>query len=748
MTAKDSPRRLDYPLASLGLSVRASRALEAAGLATVADFVDTPRDRVMAVRGCGPHTYQEIERLVLGFLSRCLLEDDPKRDLQRPAAALVEDEAARERLRENGIDTVSDMLHLGPSAGPRKLGKPLWQQLQAHVVQTRQTRQHRHPLWPDSLLELPLAALALPGTTRQDFEELGCTTVGHAVSLPPAALLGEGFVRQGAVQDFRRCLDQLVRAAWPSPDQANLHQAADWPTLRGQMVAPLEPADQDWFTARVGFPGAAPATGASAARDGSDRQAEARDAAVRQAFLDRAPSLHLGIRREVMAELEAFEGLLQSDRLAAGSMLHALAKGSSDPGLPLRIAAFLWPEEFCYHDGVLCTLSARDQGRILQRLRVLCAPRHLPRRLADLPQELAGVTESLPHGVLLHLLTTQLHLRIHIDHAKGELVMPAQTAPSARLAELLEEEGRPTQLVDLMFHYRERYRAARKLRLQSVLRNDQTFLEIGPDLWSLRRWHEDELARTTPLVENAVTRLLEVGGRHAVRELLPDSPARTHHLVLDAMRRHPSVRYLGRGDVCPASHRRSSALAQLLTDFRRAMGEVPMSRFVANQPAERRRLVRRLLEENRLFVFPSEDRIDVLTNYPFNEERLGRLLNLVDQFLTTHSGYAPLQAVLDEVNRCDLGGSWLHPILLGELLRRHGHFEILPGEFIARRSLGLGGWLMRRARAALREVGLMISIAELLVERPELAEFKDCLEDLLQRDPLVESPDGTRFQIS
>ena len=193
---------------------------------------------------------------------------------------------------------------------------------------------------------------------------------------------------------------------------------------------------------------------------------------------------------------------------------------------------------------------------------------------------------------------------------------------------------------------------------------------------------------------------------------------------------------------------RSRALEQLLSDFRRAMGEVPLGRFVANHPPQTRRLVERLLRWNRLFVFPAPDRIDVLTNYPFNAERLRRLNRLVGRFLDRHNGYADLTSVLAAVQETDLGGSWLQPILLGEVLRRHGPFEILPGGMIARRKLGLGGWLMRRARLALRDANVPISVEEILAERPELAEFAPCLRELLAEDPLVQSPDGSRFQIA
>jgi hypothetical protein len=71
----------------------------------------------------------------------------------------------------------------------------------------------------------------------------------------------------------------------------------------------------------------------------------------------------------------------------------------------------------------------------------------------------------------------------------------------------------------------------------------------------------------------------------------------------------------------------------------------------------------------------------------------------------------------------------------------------MPGGFVARKSMGLVGWLMRRARTALREANIPLSVGEMLAQRPELAEFADCLAELLDKDPLVATKDGQRYQI-
>jgi hypothetical protein len=217
--------------------------------------------------------------------------------------------------------------------------------------------------------------------------------------------------------------------------------------------------------------------------------------------------------------------------------------------------------------------------------------------------------------------------------------------------------------------------------------------------------------------------------------------------VLDRLSRDPRVRPLGRGELCPATHKRSQVLEQLLVDFRRAAGDVVLGLFLQNQPEPRRRLVQRLLRENRLFVAPAGDRIDLLSNYPFNEERLQRLLAVVNQHLERRSGYAQLTALKAAVDRTDLGGGWLLPELLGDLLRRHGSFEVLPGDLIVRAELGIGAFLRRAMHKALRDAGMPLSVDEILRARPDLIEFAGCLHELLGTDPLVQTPDGCRFTL-
>jgi hypothetical protein len=251
------------------------------------------------------------------------------------------------------------------------------------------------------------------------------------------------------------------------------------------------------------------------------------------------------------------------------------------------------------------------------------------------------------------------------------------------------------------------------------------------------------------LADMVAARVCELGGRQHVPHLLGGTgcTVRDAWLVIDCLRKDGRVRCLGRGDACPASRGRSSTVEGLLTDFKRAMGEVPLDLFLQNQPPERRRLVARLLAENRLFVAPSTDKVDLLTNYPFDQKRREQLLQVAEAALAARGGYAGLDVLLAAVQQSDLAGTFWTEHLLGELLRRHGDFDLLPGGFVARREMGMMGWLQQRARQALRKAGMPLSVAELLVEQPDLAEFAECLHEILGRDPMLQASQDQRWHL-
>ncbi|HLQ36326.1 MAG TPA: helix-hairpin-helix domain-containing protein, partial [Planctomycetota bacterium] len=691
-----SPAFLAQPLAGLLANRRARRVCQALGITTVAEFLQTPRQQFLAHKGCGQHTYATIEQSILEHLHAALQlpSGHADADAARALPPLVRDRRATRAFLSLGITTVGQFLAL-----PREqllavpgFGRATHRRVLERIRATRPVRAAVLQLLPAALLELQLERAALGAPLLARLRALGCTTFAQLLAMPEALFADGGELSPRAAAEIRACLDQLFRVALEHVDTLPVPMELDYATLKGRLLAPLPDADRELVCRLLGLGTAVQSPGEVATAMGLDHERVAAliDAA-RELMHERAPSILGRLRHEVASELQAFEGLVTGDHLAAGSLLHTLAKGGGDPQLPLRLSAFCFPNDFQLQEGCLTTLPPRQFERFQRRLRLLTAAGRLPVSIERLVQELRQITDPVPRGLLLHLLRHSGRLTVQIDATAGEMVLQSQHSVPGRLRDILHEEGHPLSLEDLVFHYRDRFRSVRQQRLRRHLRLDPMFVEIGPRLWSLRSWHQDELKIAASLAADVAARVLTLGGKQYVPALLQGEALgeRTVHLVLDCLRRDASVRYLGRGEVCPATHSRSQVLEQLLKDFRRAGSEVVLSMFLANQPAERRRLVTRLLHENRLFVQVAADRIDALTNYPFNDQRLQQLLEVVQDQLEQRGGYAAIGDVLTVLNGSDLGGSWLTELLLGDLLRRHGNFELLPAGVVAKRELML-----------------------------------------------------------
>lgn len=743
--------RLDHPVLALDLGPRGRQACAQLGVTTVAQFLAIPATDFVARSGCSQKTWTQIEQRVVDWLTTTAAGSDRATadDDQRPLDGLVRDPAAERAFLTLGITTVGQFLAtpketLLACAGFRER---TWQSIRDKIQATRKVRAAGSRLLPQVMLDLPLGRLALARPLIARLERLGAQNLGQALSLPETVFATGGELGADAAAAIRSCLEQLFRVALEQVDLQPESGVLDWPTLKGQLLAPLQEQERELLTQLVGL-GQPPRTVQDLAvtRHLDATTINALADRTRQRLHERTPSLMCRLRFEMARELDTFEGVVDGTRLAPGTLLHTIGRANADPTLPLRLLAFCFPREFWFQDNVLTTLSRRDYKRLVQTLRETARPHRLPLPIDQIVAEVATRVAGVPRGLLLHVLRASLRLTIQIDPRRGEVATQSQHAPAVRLRHLLLEQAAPMALEDLVFAWRERYRTVSARALERTLRADPTFVAIGPSRWSLRAWHQDELQTAATIAAELATRVLEAPGKHHVPAMLQGRELGEVMvwLVIDCLRRDPQVRYLGRGDVCPATHTRSSVLDQLLKDFRRAGGDVVMSRFLDNQSSGKRRLVERLLHENRMFVIPAEDRIDLLANYPFNGERLARLLDVVQGVLRSRHGYAPLGLCMAEVNRSDLGGLWMNEVILGELLHRHGRFELLPGGIVARRDLELGGWLMQKARAALRAARMPISVAEILAQRPELAEFSATIAQLLRTDPMVRS-DGAKF---
>lgn len=599
-------------------------------------------------------------------------------------------------------------------------------------------------LLPPDLLALPLQRLALPAPVLDGFAANGVLTVQDALATP--------FEDLGAFADGR---GEALAAALARALQAGLAQFAivadDWPTTRAQLLGPLGDDEREWFLDLVGFDHEPPATPALARSLGvTTATLDERADRIRATLATRAAALLTRLHQEAANDLRAHDGVLRIEHAAVGSLVHVLAQSAPCRELGLRLIAFLFPAECHYHRGVLFGLSPRRYRRLLRVLPGMVPPHRLPLPVETLLEELRAQDTAVPRGILLHVLRRELHIAIELDSRLGEVAAADPRTPAARLTELLQEAGQPQSLADLVFAHRERFRRGSDATIARHLRRQPEFVQLGPDLYALRAEHQKELQAVMPLVDKVARHLCSEGGRHHVADLLPpdERDERTVHYVLDRLAADPRVRLLGRGDACAATHRRSRVLETLLVAFRKAAGDVVLGKFLDNQPPTHRRLIERLLLQNRLFVQPADDRIDVLTNWPFNEERLARLIALVQDQLRSRVGYAHASALKAIVDRTDLGGEWLTVPLLSDVLRRNGPFQILPGGLIARAELDLVGRVRRTLRRALRCAGEALAVEDILKARPELSEFAPCLREMLDQDPSVQTADGVHFMIA
>lgn len=602
------------------------------------------------------------------------------------------------------------------------------------------------PSAPEFAAHIPIEQVCSLPRVLLACRELGVVTVADYLRRDQSEFLA---VRNFGPRSYAS-LDRAVQT-WLEHNGHGRHEESSSPTPRAgelmQLLEGLDTEQAELVRLRLGLSGTPLNVPHLAAHlSCTPLEARGRIAAVhRRIHEHRAPAINT-LHEEGRRWVDSHDGVGTPDQLACGTLLHSAA--AQDPGLPARLLCFCFPDEFfALADALTCT-SPRALAATRTALRRWSRQRRFPVAMTDLYRLVGEGKYSVPWGVVRHLLQ-HFGLTVSHDRIRGYLVATRPGAVVDRVEEILRESDAPMAVDDLVFHYRDRYHSCHKGRLLARLRADPRMLQLAPQLWTLRERHCADLEAMSDRAREVAQLIQRLGGRQNVKRLVADrSMSETElHLLLARLRLDPTLRNLGRGEFCPRDQRMSGVMQRICDDLRRAMGELPVWRFLENQEVSGRAVIECLLRENRLFVEPCEHRIDLLTNYPFNGERLQRLCELVDQHLTECGSYTTLTEILDCVQKTELGGNYLSEHLLGDLLRRHGPFEILPGGVVARADLGLGGWIQQKAREVLRHADLPLTPGEIVGEVPELGEFTACLQELLERDPLVESNDAMHYRV-
>lgn len=689
--------------------------------------------------GDATHAWIRASRLEAVVLAR------PVTDLGLPARVL-------QACRQAGIGSVAEALGTEEASfvALRGVGRRSWQQLVAAV------RRALLPLAADGGdggdAAREEAPTGLPARTRLALVRLGSPAAERLARWPREAVLALPdidetiYARLVGAESARG--DVAAPAAGADLDPSPSAGAAPVSELE-HVLACLDAGDRDLLAARVGLHGSKPQSLAALAGAPGARAEElaAKEATCRARILERCPAVVQAWRDAVAQELAVQGGIVRADRLGPGPLAR-LGRTARDTHLPLRLLAFLFPTDLHLVGDALATLDRVTCRRIVHALARLRArlPLALPRvkkalRRAGLP--------PVPAGLLHWLLHQDAQFEIVFHAQRGEVLRRRRGTVGDRIEHVLRGAGGALALSELLFRYRDRYRRARRSRLLDNLWAETRFVEIGHDVWDLRERHVDQ----AELIEAEAARvrdiLCTVGGRHHVAELVDGGPSsdRVLFLLRDCLRRDPALRNLGRGAFCPRAMRVSTQIEALQHALRSAMGELPLERFLANQDAASRALRTRLLRENHLFVEIAPDRIDSLDNYPFNSERLATLLRTVELHLEQHDGFDRVQGVLAAVDEAGLGGEFLTPHMLGDILRRHGRFDTLEPDLVALRSRGLRAWIQQRSREAIRRAAHGLTAFEIQAEVPELAQFAQCLEHVIAADPMVQSSDGMHYHV-
>lgn len=744
--------RLDCLIQYLEPTPRGLKACRQLAVETVRDFLHRTQEEFCALRNCGQRTYEDLCRRVRAFLSsRSARQAAPdSEDRQTPLLGLINNPRAERAFLELGLRTVGDFLDTPRERllAVRGFGERTWFEVSRRIREVIGNKENTDlKLLPDALLRFPIAGLGLRLGLTQALASLGLERLEQLLCFNPDALRSEASIGREGFEQIRAGLDLLVRVG--TEHTVNLAaETCDFESLISRLNSVLDAEQQDLFRRRTGLNGTTAGLPEVARHlDISETQVRILEENTRLALHERAAALISRLKDEADRELRAYDGIILGDRCAKGGLLDG-AREASDPGLPLRLLRFLFARHFYLYGDVLCCLPPQEFRRLRRTLRRATRRDRLPVPLLEVMGQAHAAVPDATQGLVLHLLESRQQLRVQLDPKRGEILHHGVMSGADRLANLLEDLGAATSTEDLLFHYRDLYQRGNLGRIQDELRGDPRFLEVDAGVWNLRRLHHAGLREARTETDAVVDQLGAHGGRLDLFKLHEEAglPRATTYLVLDCLRRDPRVRYLGRGIVC-LRRPTSTVMDEIAKAFKRAMGEIVESRFLQNQNPRRRRLVECLLRENRAYVRSNPDRVDMLTNYPFTPDRLQRLRGLIDEHLEMNQGYASATELLTQVNATDLGGQWLNEGFFLDLLRRNFAYEILPGGLVAKPELCLSGWIQQKARETLREAGCPMAPTEVIAEVPELAGFADSLEELLGRDPMVQSVDGLRFSL-
>lgn len=734
-------RILDQPIESAGLSARGRTACLALGVKTLGEFLALDRKAFLAVPGVGRKTYADLLQSVQKKVRGAGRAEEPAGGgPQTLLADLVENRRALKAFQELGLKTVEEFLRTPREEflKLRNCGERTWYEVSERVQAALGGAPPIPAACPAVLLDLRLESLPLSRKVREHLGALSLATVRDLFRLPRGALLGRQGFGEASWRELVGALDQAVRQGLQRLAAAS-DSLAGLPDLLRALVTPLtDPRVRFVLEARAGVGGRPLTLKALAARLGLSRERVRQLAAEARAQVQRnARPCLLRLWEETDDALAREKGLLTVAALARLPLAQGPG-GSRRRGRTLRgVLLFFFPERLrLLTTGALTSADPgavrrlqRTMSGLLARTREPLAPGALGPCL-----EKAGLDPGAHAGLALHLARFRFGMELEAADGGGEprLIRPAGIVE--RLRALLEEQPRPLALDDLLLLYRSRHGLAGRKRLRAALTSGNGFWRVGPRLYDLAERVQVSADEASRWRDDAAARLA------AARRPLPAErlgSGMDPFLLAGVLSGTPGIRPLGRllFTEAGAGTERPSWVEALVHGHLEARGE-PMDaeELAAIQGPAGATLLEFARESRSLARFP-DGRIGLVEWHPFGPAARTELVEASVLWLERNNGYGRLARL-----QRGLGGllpEGTGPALLRDVLVRDGRFELFGREWVALARAGTADWVRERALSALREAGAPLSLPLLLAACPELAEFEDAVEELLEGHPLV-----------
>lgn len=723
---------------ALPLSNRTKCRLVEAGIETVAELDAKTDAELLALDGFG-HTCLREVRSVLRFLGDEATTQQPVSDrfpvdvdeelATTPLAHLPISNRARRVFEREQIVTVRDYLQRGEDhlLHLRNFGETSLR-LVNRAIHAAAERDTTAPPLPeldkigdstalgDALSHVPVSALDLPRRARRVCQELGLRTLRDLARVSGDDLLTRKNFGQATLRRIREEVDHFLA----------LHERGAEVTfvdLLDSLFQRLQSKERQLVELRENRDGSGGKTLIEAGT--ALGITESRACQIEHSAWARLRRFSAGLTDGAGKRAAEFilrqGGVCSADDLATDAFF---APTRTNADFVARLLSRLVPHQVGQlPDGRLAALPAATLTTLGARLkkRLLRTARTMP--LQRLTDEVLRGLDAGEHGptIVRALCETLFHREVSATPEGEEQVRTSAQGLGDDLSRVLVEAGKPLHFRDI----------ARKLtqppcsrgdvdeeKVRLRLCRDPRFVLIRRGLYDLRERFHIEPERRAELATRSRAILLEAGRPTSVA-LIAGELARdprfeqlSEFALAAILRDDAGFRHLGRGTFVVAEDTERSVLhvSEMLERFLLDAGG-PLSY------AELRRLVRerRQVSDGAIsatlvgrdtFIRVERGLFDLAQRHPFGPSVRAALVKAAKTLLEAEGGVVSVDKVGAAV-RGTLPGfdTTLHPVLIGDLLRRSGDFQFLGSGFIALNDTTLEATLRRRAYELLRSVG-------------------------------------------